>query len=81
MFYINATTFGRIQIRLGDLISDEVCEGIKQSVGEVIPEDNVISFGGHDRAFTLHHNGSYDHDQIMQHIEKIYMVLERRLND
>jgi hypothetical protein len=73
--YINATTYGRVQIRLSDWITPDVADILKAEILASLPEDRVLTFGGHHRAFTLAHHGKYDSNEILEYVKIIYDII------
>jgi hypothetical protein len=67
-FFVNATTYGKIQMRISDNIKEEDCIKIQNLIEQsfIDDENELIGIGGHHRAFGLEHKGAYDHDKIIQ---------------
>ena len=78
-FYINATSYGRIQIRLTDWCTEETSLRIQAEVRKVVPEDKLLNFGGHHLAFTLSHNSPYNESDIKNYIKAIYDIIDEEI--
>lgn len=79
MFYINATSYGKIHIRIGDWITSGEAQIIKENILNGIPVDRVVTFGGHDRAFSLQHEGKYSYQEIVKYVEIIYNIINNHI--
>lgn len=71
-FYINATSYGTINIRIGDKVPEEKAGELKRILSEsLVAEEWFVDIGGHPRAFGIAHNGSNDHLIIVECVKHI----------
>jgi oligoribonuclease NrnB/cAMP/cGMP phosphodiesterase (DHH superfamily) len=71
-FYINATSYGTINVRIGDVVSQDRAGELKDVLTESLQtEEWFVDIGGHPRAFGISHKGSNDHIIIVQCVKHI----------
>lgn len=75
-FYINGTTFGRIQIRLDETFTQDESNGIQNLIKNNMPDGVIDNIGGHRCAFSLSHSDKYSSEEIVKYTQIVYNAVK-----
>lgn len=77
-FYVNATSYGTINVRIGDVVPEEEAGHLKEILSTSLQtEDWFVDMGGHPRAFGVSHKGSNDHIIIVECVRHIFEEVKK----
>lgn len=75
-FYINATSFGKIQIRLDDSFTQDESNDIQNLIKNNMPDGVIENIGGHRCAFSLSHINKYSSEEIVKYTQIVYNAVK-----
>ena len=77
-FYINATSYGTINIRIGDVVPEREAGELKDILSKTLTqEDWFVDIGGHPRAFGIAHHGENNHLIIVECVKHIFEEIKK----
>lgn len=77
-FYINATSYGTINVRIGESVEESKAGHLKEILSESLKaEEWFVDMGGHKRAFGIAHNGTNNHLIIVECMKHIIEEIKK----
>lgn len=75
-YYVIASTYARISVRMSDRITDEHAEKVKNYIIDNKDMNGVISLGGHHKAFGVTLEPDTSLDRLIMHVQDLSKLLD-----
>jgi oligoribonuclease NrnB/cAMP/cGMP phosphodiesterase (DHH superfamily) len=76
-YYVIASTYARISVRISDRISEEDATKVKDFIISNKDMNGVLSMGGHPRAFGITLENGTSIDQLVMHVQDLNKLLDQ----